>query len=40
MLLKAKYVFPVSELPIKDGCVVVHDNKIVEVGKSVSVEKH
>ena len=40
MLLKAKYVFPVSELPIKDGCVVVHDNKIVEVGKSADVEKH
>lgn len=34
MILCAKYVFPVSEKPIENAGVLIHDDKIVEVGKT------
>lgn len=34
--LKARYVFPVAETPVADGCVVVDDDRIAFVGETDS----
>ncbi len=40
MILTAKYVFPVTSLPILDAGVCIEGNKIVEVGKSSDLKRH
>lgn len=40
MILKAKYVFPVSSDPMSDSAVLVRDDKIVEVDKADDLIMH
>lgn len=40
MLLKAKYVFPVSDVPIENGAVLVEGNIIKEVGRCSDLRIH
>ena len=40
MLLTARYVLPVAAPHIENGAVLVHDDRIVEIGELEALKRH